>query len=65
MNCPHCKNEIFGMTGFQEALAFSKHLRRCRKAPGNIALSDGERTVVVSPPITLMDALKQRADSGQ
>ena len=35
------------MTRFQEILAFNKHLRKCRKNPGNIALSDGHRKQTV------------------
>jgi hypothetical protein len=54
------------MTGFQEILEFNKHLRKCRKNPGNIVISDGRQTVVT--PIkdqTMLDALNIRAESGQ
>lgn len=66
MNCPYCGKEIYGMTGFQEILAFNKHLRKCRRNPGNVVISDGKRTAVT--PIkdqTMLDALKIRAESGQ
>lgn len=66
MNCPFCQKDIYGMTGFQEILAFNKHLRKCRRNPGNIVISDGIRTAVT--PIkeqTILDALKLRAESGQ
>lgn len=66
MNCPYCQEDIYGMTGFQEILEFNKHLRKCRKNPGNIVISDGRQTVVT--PIkdqTMLDALNIRAESGQ
>lgn len=66
MDCPYCKRNIYGMTGFQEARAFEKHLRKCRKNPNNIVLSDGRKTAVVPQrPQDLMAALEIRADSGQ
>ena len=54
------------MTGFQEILAFNKHLRKCSRNPGNIVISDGRSTAVT--PIkeqTILDALNIRAESGQ
>lgn len=66
VNCPYCQKDIFGMTGFQEILAFNKHLRKCRKNPGNIVISDGMRTAVT--PIKeqdVLDALNIRAEIGQ
>lgn len=66
MNCPYCKRDVYGMTGFQEAQAFTKHLRKCRKNPANIVLRDGRRIAVVpKEDQTFMDALKIRSDSGQ
>jgi hypothetical protein len=66
MNCPYCKQAVYGMTGFQEVQAFEKHLRRCRKNPNNIVLRDGKRAAVVPiKPQSVMDALNIRADSGQ
>lgn len=64
MNCPHCNKRIPGMTGFQEAQNFRKHLDRCRKNPTN-TISDGRRTVLLGKQHTLMDALEQRSASGQ
>lgn len=66
MNCPYCEKDIYGMTGLQELIAFNKHLRKCRKNPVNIVLSDGKKTVVT--PIRcqdLGDALNIRHESGQ
>lgn len=66
MNCPYCAKDVYGMTGLQEAQAFQKHLRKCRKNPNNIALSDGRRSVVVPKKHQgLMAALEIRAESGQ
>lgn len=54
------------MTGLQEAIAFEKHLRKCRKNPNNIVISDGEKTAVTPKRTqTLTDALEIRANSGQ
>jgi hypothetical protein len=66
VNCPYCKREIFGWTGLQELQKFNKHLRKCRKNPNNIALTDGIKTVVT--PIkeqNINDALIIRHESGQ
>lgn len=66
MNCPFCQKDIYGMTGFQEILAFNKHLRKCRKNPGNFIISDGVKTVIMPKrEQTLLDALNIRAESGQ
>lgn len=66
MICPYCQKDIYGLTGFQEILAFNKHLRKCRRNPGNVVISDGRRTAVT--PIkeqTMLDALNISAESGQ
>lgn len=66
MNCPYCTKTVYGFTGLQEAKAFEKHLRRCRKNPNNIVMTDGRRTVVTPKcPQTLTDALEIRANDGQ
>lgn len=52
MNCPFCLKYIRGMTGFQEASRFSRHLNKCRKRPKDKGS-------------TLSDALQIRAESGQ
>jgi hypothetical protein len=66
MNCPYCHKIINAWTGLQELQKFQKHLRRCRKNPGNVVLSDGHKTVVT--PVEdqgLREALEIRAASGQ
>jgi hypothetical protein len=65
VNCPYCKRRVFGMTGFQEALAFQKHLNRCYKNPANAVLSDGTKTVMTPKRHSIVDALEIRAESGQ
>lgn len=66
MNCPYCKKTVYGLTGLQEAQAFEKHLRKCRKNPNNLVLTDGNRTVVTPKRgQNLVEALEIRADSGQ
>lgn len=65
MNCPYCKARVHGMTGFQEALAFRKHLGRCKKNPANLPISDGLRTVLIDSQPTIHDALEIRAEIGQ
>lgn len=64
MNCPYCKTHIPGMTGFQEAENFQKHLNRCRSNPSN-SLTDGKTTVSLGKKFTIHDALRIRAESGQ
>lgn len=64
MNCPYCSTHIPGMTGFQEAENFQKHLNKCRKNRLN-TLSDGKNTVILGKKFTIHDALRIRADSGQ
>ena len=66
MNCPYCGKDAYGLTGFQEAQAFEKHLRRCRRNPVNIVLKAGRKVAVV--PVrtqSLKEALEIRAESGQ
>jgi len=77
MNCPYCNKLIHAFTGLQEAQKFQKHLRKCRKYPGNMAepptaVPDNPtaaqaqgvvRTLRKTP--TFMDALEIRAESGQ
>jgi len=66
VNCPYCRKVIRGWTGFQEVLAFTKHLHACQKNPSNIVLTDGQRTAVT--PIKhqgLLEALEIRHASGQ
>ena len=53
------------MTGFQEALAFQKHLGRCKKNPANLPICDGFRTVLIDSQPTILDALAIRAESNQ
>ena len=66
MNCPHCQRKIFAFTGLQELQKFEKHLRRCKKNPVNVVLSDGRKTVVVpTRRQDLNDALHIRHESGQ
>lgn len=66
MNCPYCQKTINAFTGLQELQKFEKHLRRCRKNPNNIVLSDGHKTVVTpTRPQDMNDALDIRAASGQ
>jgi 2-C-methyl-D-erythritol 4-phosphate cytidylyltransferase len=66
MNCPYCKKTVYGLTGLQEAQAFTKHLRRCRKNPNNIVISDGNRTAVTPKRVQgLVEALEIRAGAGQ
>jgi len=65
MNCPYCKKKVLGMTGLQELQAFQKHLRKCRKNPANVVLSDGRRVVVAPGNQNFRDALEIRAKSGQ
>jgi hypothetical protein len=67
MNCPYCDKWIPGMTGYQEADNFRKHLNKCRKSPGRL-LADKLNAAggnVVLGPVTLHDALEIRANSGQ
>lgn len=64
MNCPHCSRRIPGLTGLMEAQNFMRHLDRCKKNPAN-TMTDGKKIVLLGKKHTLMDALKQRADSGQ
>ncbi len=66
MNCPYCQRTVYGLTGMQEAQAFTRHLGRCRRNPNNIVLTDGHRTAVT--PLrrqTLTDACEIRAGAGQ
>lgn len=66
MNCPYCTKDVYGLTGLQEALAFQKHLRKCRKNPNNIVLSYGRRSAVVPKQYQgLIDVLNIRSESGQ
>lgn len=65
MNCPYCKRKVHGWTGLQELQKFDKHLRKCRKNPANIVLSDGNQTVLIHGNQTMNDALNIRAESGQ
>ena len=66
MNCPYCSKEIYGLTGLQEAQAFEKHLRKCRKNPYNIANSVRKRiTGEGGGRQDFRDALEIRAESGQ
>lgn len=65
MTCPYCQREINAMTGFQEVTKFQRHLSKCRKNPRNIVIRDGRRVAVGARGVTLLDALKIRADSGQ
>lgn len=66
MNCPYCRVMLNGLTGLRELQKFQRHLRRCRKNPANIMLTDGRRTVVVPcGRQDLGEALKIRYESGQ
>ena len=66
MNCPYCSKDIYALTGFQEAQKFEKHLRKCRKNPANIVITDGKRFAVTPKGNqNLLDALEIRAASGQ
>lgn len=65
MNCPYCNRKVHGWTGLQELQKFNKHLRKCRKNPANIVLSDGDQTVLIPGNQTMNDALNIRAESGQ
>lgn len=51
MECPHCKKDIYGMTGLQELQKFQKHLRSCRKNPNNktVVTPDGSMYVYYIP----------------
>jgi hypothetical protein len=54
------------MTGFQEAIKFRSHLRKCRKNPNNIVTKINGKTVVdQKKDQDLMDAVEIRAASGQ
>lgn len=66
MKCPYCSKEVNGWTGLQELQKFEKHLRRCRKNPNNMVLSDGRKTVIAAKRCqNLNDALEIRHASGQ
>ena len=68
MNCPYCKARIAGMTGYQEAENFRKHLNRCRQSPAFSIVRRLKReglTAVRVQPYDLKDALEIRASSGQ
>jgi hypothetical protein len=65
MECPYCKKDIYGLTGFQEAIAFNKHLRKCKKNPSRQTFVEGNKIVEKNKPTTLLDALNIRAESGQ
>jgi len=66
MLCPHCKKDIYGLTGLMELQKFHKHLPKCRKNPANktVVNSDGE-IEKRKDNSTMYDALEQRAASGQ
>ena len=67
MECPYCKKDVYGMTGFQELQAFNKHLRKCKKVPRSphtLVSSKGE-TLQVNNPTDMYEALEIRAHSGQ
>lgn len=78
MNCPYCQRKINAFTGLQELQKFHKHLRTCKKYPGNMA--EPVQSVIPENPTatealqvvrtlkrkaTMQDALEIRAESGQ
>jgi hypothetical protein len=65
MNCPYCKKHIPGMTGYQEADNFRKHLNRCRKSPALNAAKALAGTGWHVGRYEIHDALAIRAASGQ
>ena len=68
VNCPYCQKFIPGMTGFQEAANFQRHLNRCRKTPAKRAirkLNQTETGAWAARDYDLTDALEIRANSGQ
>jgi hypothetical protein len=65
MNCPYCKKHILGMTGFQEAENFRKHLNRCGKSPARIVAKALAGTSWTVNRYDIRDALEIRAGSGQ
>lgn len=66
VQCPFCQKNVPGLTGLQEAIAFQKHLRTCRKNPNNIVLRDKFRVAVVPKrEQDLRETLDIRAESGQ
>jgi hypothetical protein len=66
MDCPYCEKDIYGMTGLQEAQAFQKHLRKCKKNPNNVVgVVGGKKFIHNKKPQNLIDAVEIRAESGQ
>jgi hypothetical protein len=65
MNCPYCSKHIHGMTGFQEAENFQKHLNKCSKEPRSITIKSGNETRKSRAYYTITDALEIKANSGQ
>ena len=67
MNCPYCGKHVPGMTGYQEAENFRKHLNRCGKTPAKVlakSLNDRAGTGWEFH-YDIHDALEIRARSGQ
>ena len=71
MNCPHCNRVINGMTGLQEIQKFQKHLYKCKKyQTGAIKPEYDENGILIGTyqikkPCDMIEALNQRANSGQ
>lgn len=65
MNCPYCNKEINGLTGLMELQKFQKHLRTCRKHPDRQMKVSERGLSLTNPPVSLLNALDIRHDSGQ
>jgi hypothetical protein len=67
MNCPYCTKHIPGITGFQEAENFQRHLNKCPKRPRSVTItqSNGSKRVKHNSFFTITDALEIRAASSQ
>lgn len=65
MNCPYCKKHVPGMTGYQEAENFRKHLNRCGKSPARNVAKALAGTAWNVNRYDIHDALEIRAASGQ
>jgi hypothetical protein len=65
VNCPYCKKHILGMTGYQEADNFRKHLNRCGKSPAFQMAKKVSGTNWHVSRYDIKDALEIRISSGQ
>ena len=66
MDCPYCNKNVYGVTGLQEAQAFSKHLIKCKKNPNleTGIMPDGD-VVTRNKRAGLFSAVEIRHESGQ